>query len=219
MRNSLPIAPVIVDPPANADTYDTTPRLVIDVTQDPDKQALSICIAVDSGDYVVCGSVNGGVTAEIPTQYINQVSTGQHTLKVCLRDTLGAESTAATVTINVLAPSWARTISSGSVIANGSISHQQEILQLYQQVNNILGYYGMDALTVPSLVGSSTPSSGAGKIGMFAAWGSQMLELQNALQGVFNLLSIDPVTFTKASAGMIPKAAIIQEIRTAISAL
>lgn len=216
-RNSAPLAPTILHPSASAVTYDTTPRLYLSCPADPDNHDLSVMLAVGSGEYVKVASVAGG--RNVAVSCLSVLSAGTHTLKVVLRDSLGADSTAASVTVVVTAPGWGRTIQHGTIIANSSTSHQAEIQQLYQMTNKVREYYGLDAISVPSLVGSNYSGAGEGKIGMFAAWGSQMLELQTALLAVYSLLGITAPRFTAASAGMAPTAAIINELRTAICAL
>lgn len=219
IRNSAPLAPVILHPGNNAITYDEKPRFLLDVKADADKQKLRVLAAVDQGEYAEIGTVAAGKNMQIAVQYTAALAAGTHTFRLILMDDLGAASSAASVSVTVTDPSWSREIVRGTVVANASISHQQEILQLYQQVNHVLAYYGQDALTVPDLVGSSTPSPGAGKIGMFAAWGVQMAELQNALKAIYDLMGFSPASWTKVSSGMAPAASVISEIRAAISRL
>lgn len=218
-RNSAPLAPTITHPASGAVTYDTKPRLVVSCPADPDNHALSVMLSVDNGDYVNVGSVTGGQARTVSVACPLALSAGAHTLSVLLRDSLGADSTSVSVSVTVTAPGWGRTIQRGTIIANASTSHQAEIQQLYQMTNNVLAYYGLSAISIPALVGSAYSGAEAGKIGMFAAWGEQMLALQTALLSAYAVLGITAPAFTTASAGMAPTAAVINELRTAICAL
>lgn len=99
--------------------------------------------------------------------------------------------------------------------SGGGISHQQEILQMYTYVNAGLGYYGFESLEVPDLVGDDYSDAGDGKIGMFSAWGSQMLELYNAMKEIYTLIGVSAPKAT-ITAGMMPTAAVVNTIRTMI---
>ena len=97
-------------------------------------------------------------------------------------------------------------------------SHQAEIEQLYDYVNTCKAYYNLSAIDVPESVGEDYSNAGSGKIGMFAAWGSQMLALYNALKEVCTLLGIAAPEVTITS-GMPPTAGVINTIRTMITSL
>lgn len=217
--NSRPSTPAILYPGSNAVTYNVSPRFILQAQVDAGRGSYDIMVSVDSGTPETIETISEGDSSEVILQYSSSLSLGSHTFEFTLSDGAGSVSDPASVTITIGNTSWARTIARGISIANTSISHQQEILQLYQQVNQILSYFGEESLTIPELVGSTNPSPGPGKIGMFSAWGSQMADLQSALGSVFTVIGETPTAWTQATAGMVPTASVIAEIRSAITYL
>lgn len=217
--NSKPSTPAILHPGNNAVTYNVSPRFILQAQVDAGRGSYDIMVSVDSGTPETIETISEGDSSEVILQYGSSLSLGSHTFEFTLSDGAGSVSDPTSVTITIGNTSWARTIARGVSIANTSISHQQEILQLYQQVNQILSYFGEESITIPELVGSTNPSPGPGKIGMFSAWGSQMADLQGALGSVFTVIGETPTAWTQATAGMIPTASVIAEIRSAITYL
>ena len=217
-RNSLPLTPTVLHPAASgATTYDLSPILYVSCPADPDKQSLTLLMAVDGGEYASVASISAAKTLAVKCPAI--LSAGTHTLSVILRDSLGADSEAASVTVAVAAASLGRTIARGTVISTNAVSHQAEIALLYQMVNTVRAYFGVEAIAVPEAVGELYANAGDGKIGMFAAWGSQMLALQNAIADVYAVLGIAPTAFPQARAGMAPAADVINGILNAVLGL
>ena len=102
---------------------------------------------------------------------------------------------------------------------SGGVSHQSEIEQLYSRTNSVLAYYRMNTLSIPECVNDDYSNRGPGKIGMYAAWGAQMGEIQNALRQVFNLIGVESPEWTAVTNGMFPAASVVNEIRDAIENL
>ena len=116
---------------------------------------------------------------------------------------------------------WSRTHLHGGCFrsdrANAGISHQTEIYQLYQQVNNMRTYYGLSPIAIPSLVGDHA-NPGVGHIGMFAAWGNQMMTLRSSLGDTWPINGISAMTWVPCMNGMYPLASVINQIRDRIQA-
>lgn len=108
-----------------------------------------------------------------------------------------------------------RKISSIAVTYRTIYSHQAEIEQLYDYVNTCKAYYNLSAIVVPESVGEDYSNAGSGKIGMFAAWGSQMLALYNAMKAVYQITGKTAPDLV-ITAGMPPTASIINALRTMI---
>lgn len=103
------------------------------------------------------------------------------------------------------------------VTGNAGISHQTEIYQLYQQVNNTRTYYGLSPIAIPSLVGDHA-NPGVGHIGMFAAWGNQMMTLRSSLGDTWPINGISAMMWVPCTNGMYPLASVINQIRDRIQA-
>ena len=116
-------------------------------------------------------------------------------------------------TVNATNGSW-----SGETLTlsgEGGISHQAEIVQLYLCVNIGLTYYNLTPITVPGAVGEDYSNAYPGKIGMFASWGDQMLDLYNALKLMYVMQGVKAPVISITS-GMAPTAKIISTLRTMI---
>lgn len=213
-RNQLPITPAIVYPANGSSTYNTKPTIRVSTQAEPDSTAQFLQVAIDSGGYVdlvQAPTAGGNATGTLASA----LSIGTHTLKFRLRDNLGAVSGEVSTSITVKATDYTRTIAKGGIIANDSISHQAEIKQLYEQINEIRAYYGLSAIAIPTLVGSYE-NVAAGNIGMFAAWGSQMMALQQAITDTKAKSGLSNISWQSCTNGMYPKADIINQIRNEI---
>ena len=214
-RNQLPIAPQILLPADGSGAYNLRPLVRVRATAEPDGTVQSLHMATDAGAFSKVKDVPSGAV-DLSVQVPANLALGIHTLRFKMLDSLGAESGAITVDVEVLDTGYARAVSKGSVISDQSHSHQAEIQQLYQQVNELRAYYGLSAITVPPLVGNME-NVAPGNIGMFAAWGSQMATLQGAIADTWPISGITPATWAKCTAGMPPAAAVISQIRSEIS--
>lgn len=213
-RNRVPLAVSIAYPTNGKVTYNRRPYLKVSVSAEPDGQAQTIQYAVDSGSFTALQSVVSGAGVYV-VRIHSELAYGLRTIKIRMVDSQGAVGGEVSVDVYVLDTAYARQIASGSVIADEMVSHQAEVLQLYAQVNGLRTYYGLNAISVPALVGNRV-NVGAGNIGMFAAWGVQMKALQNAIQSTWALSGISPVSWIACTAGMYPRASVIAQIRNEI---
>ena len=214
IRNSLPLVPVLVIPSDGDGIFNVRPIVRVQVSAEPDGTAQQLQVSVDGGAFTNLVSVASS-GAVVSVQMPSALALGIHEIRLRMIDSLGAVSEAITVHVEVLATGYARVISKGAVVANESISHQSEIEQLYNQVNSIRSYYGLELIDVPALVGVHA-NLGAGNIGMFAAWGLQMKQLQEGIEQTWAVSGVSPVSWIACSGGMHPRADVVDQIRKQI---
>ena len=101
------------------------------------------------------------------------------------------------------------------LVGDSGTSHQYEINQMFDYVNTGRVYYGLDPITVSESVGEDYANAGAGKIGMYAAWGDQMKALYDGLTEIAQVKQARLASLTIRS-GMMPTASIVNAIREAI---
>lgn len=216
VRNSAPQTPSVVYPVNNAKLYSTSPLFRVDIGAEPDNQGQSLQAKLGSGDWTTLKSgigYSGGVQWLRP---ISGLGEGSFTVKFRAVDSQGAVSGEATISITNNPSPFTRAISKGLVIASETVSHQAEVAQLYDLVNDLRAAYGLAAITKPSLVGFNHASPASGKIGMFADHGAQMKALQEAISGVFGVTG-ETVTWQSVKKGDYPKAAVINQIRSMLT--
>ena len=199
--NTAPGTPAVTYPANNATTLSLTPAVVVTCPAEPEGDAMTLKRQVDGGSWQTVASVPGAggvVRDRLPT-----LSAGTHTIRYTLTDTYGLESGAASVTLMASPPAWSRAIVTGSVIANQSISHRADILELRTAVNAQRAYYGLATMTLP------------GTVGNFSDWRPQMLALQTAIGSAFAVAGVAAPNW--ASVPGWPTAAVIQQIRSAVA--
>lgn len=197
--NTSPSAPSIVRPAANASTYSTTPVVILNVTADADGDSLTLKRRIDSGSWTTVKTLkSGSVYDKLPT-----LGTGSHTVNYQLADSY-ASSSEVSVTFTVQSHSWKRTISTGTIISNSSISHVADINELLAVVNKQRAFYGLGAISLP------------GTVGKFSDWKSQMEKL---VSGVNEALSAAGQSTISVSVPSWPTASVINSIRTASKAV
>lgn len=201
-RNQTPGAPPIVLPVPGVATYSLKPGLKVTVPAEPDGQAQKLQVSVDWGSYTdfVAGLSGAGATI---TPSIN-LATGAHTLTLRLVDSLGAAGPEVSHGITVVSPTWTRPLGTGTVIANGSIGHRNDINELLARINTARAFYGLSASALP------------GTVGKWADWKGQIEALQAALGACFTAVGKAVPSWTAVPA--YPTAAIINQLRTQILA-
>lgn len=194
--NTAPSAPTIKRPAASAKTLSTTPVIVVACSADPDGDSMTLKRQIDGGSWTTVKTLTSGtVYDQLPA-----LGTGSHTVAYKLADAY-EESSAASVTFTVSAHSWGRTIQTGSVISNKSISHRTDINELLSAVNVQRAFYGLSAISLP------------GTLGRFGDWKSQMQALQTGITGSAGAAG---KTMTWSTVPAYPTASIINQIRTAV---
>lgn len=158
--NTAAAAPTILLPAAEAVTASQTPVVVVSCSADSEGDQMTLKRKVDSGSYsdvTTVGGTGGTVYDKLPT-----LANGRHTITYKVVDVNGGESGEKSVTIVVGTAVWKRSIASGDVIANASISHVEDINEMLNAVNIQRLYYGLATIKLP------------GTLGRFADWGRQM---------------------------------------------
>lgn len=201
-RNQTPGAPSFVLPVSGGVTYSLKPGLKITVPPEPDGQAQKLQVSVDWGSYTDFVAGISGVGATITPSI--SLAAGAHTLTLRLVDSLGAAGPEVARGITISMPTWTRSIATGSVIANASISHRNDINELLARINTARAFYGLSASALP------------GTVGKWADWKGQMEALQAALGACFTAVGKAVPSWTAVPA--YPTAAIINQLRTQILA-
>lgn len=195
--NTAAAAPTILLPAAEAVTASQTPVVVVSCSADNEGDQMTLQRKIDSGSYAAVTTVGGSggtVYDKLPT-----LANGRHTITYRVVDVNGGTSGEKSVAIVVGRAAWARTIASGTIIANATISHVADINELLNAVNVQRMYYGLATIKLP------------GTVGRFVDWGRQMDAL---LKGTNECLAAagQPVTASDVS-DVWPNAATINTIR------
>ena len=187
-----PDAPSIVLPVAGAITESTTPVIAVIAAEGTSMELLR---SVDGGEFAaVKTGIAGGATVydKLPA-----MGAGAHDISYKLSED-GGESDAVSISITVRSAAWMRSIASGDIISNQTISHQADITEMLAAVNMQRAYYGLDAISLP------------GTVGRFADWQRQMQTMLTAVNGS---LQAAGQAAESANIGEWPDAATINTIR------
>ena len=148
MKNSPSSAPVIVVPVvANALIESLTPAVKISYSSDPDGQSQTLYVQAVKNNVVewstssTVGKKSGTFIARMDLP-----ASGTYTIKAWVNDGF-VDSDVTALDIRVSAAQWGRTISSGDVIADEIISHQEDINEMIEKANLVRAYYGLQTFT------------------------------------------------------------------------
>lgn len=155
--NTGPSAPAIYLPAGGAGTYSKTPVIKLMIQADADGDTLTIKRQIDSGGWTNITTQKSGLYYD----RLPSLGIGNHTIRYKAADSY-AESGNNSITITVVDHSWKRTITTGTVISNGSISHVADINEMLAAVNMQRAFYSMSAISLP------------GTVGRFGDWKAQM---------------------------------------------
>lgn len=164
LGNTAPGTPTLRLPAANATSRSQTPVMVLNVPADADGDTMTLKRQIDSGSWVSVKTIKKGAAYDqLPT-----LAAGSHTVRYKLADAY-AEGSAASRTFTVSPATWGRTIATGTVISNKTVSHVADINELLTVVNAQRAFYGLTAITLP------------GTVGRFGDWQNQMQQLLTAI--------------------------------------
>lgn len=148
MKNSPSSAPVFVVPAvANALIESLTPAVKISYSSDPDGQSQTLYVQAVKNNVVewstssTVGKKSGTFIARMDLP-----ASGTYTIKAWVNDGF-VDSDVTALDIRVSAAQWGRTISSGDVIADEIISHQEDINEMIEKANLVRAYYGLQTFT------------------------------------------------------------------------
>ncbi len=201
-RNQTPLAPTWVLPAANATTHSATPAIQVTVGAEPDGTEQYLQASIDGGTYYTLAILPAEGGTVVP---VLSLAAGTHAITLRVTDPLGAASATASRSITCTVPTWTRSIATGTVIANTSISHRTDINELRTRVNVPRAYYGLTALTLP------------GTVGKWADWQRQMEALQQGLADCFAAAGRAAPAWLTVPA--YPTASIINQIRTQVASV
>lgn len=100
-------------------------------------------------------------------------------------------------------PVWTRNIVKGTVISGDIYSHQADLRELLYYINLRRNADGLSPI-------------GTLSIGPYAAWPDVISAMQDAIDDIIQAEQGEAVTWTEATAGMMPQAALIAELREAL---
>lgn len=195
--NTAAATPTILLPGMNRVTGSKTPVVVVSCSADNEGDQMTLKRRLDSGEYADAAAVPG--TGATIYDRLPELSSGEHTITYKVVDANGGESEEASVMITQGSAAWTRSIASGDVIANETISHVKDVEEMLLAVNVQRMYYGLEPITLP------------GTVGLFADWGRQM---QSMLDGTCAcLLAAGQTVATHDVIGEWPNAETINMIR------
>lgn len=201
--NTAAAAPTILLPGMNRVTGSKTPVVVVSCSADNEGDQMTLKRRLDGGEYADAAAVPG--TGATICDRLPELSSGEHTITYKVVDANGGESEEASVMITQGSAAWTRTIASGDVIANETISHVKDVEEMLLAVNVQRMYYGLSSITLP------------GTVGLFADWGRQMAALQQGSLDCHNAAGQGAVALRIGN--VFPDAEIINHIRELITAL
>ena len=179
-RNRVPDAPVILCA-GNLDRVSSSPVFAATAGAEPDGESMTVqyMIEAQNGAQELAWTDAGilpssGGKAAFRGNLV--LETGIHRLLVRLVDASGGVSASASAAFTVGTIDWTRTIASGSVIADETISHRADIAELLTQVNLCRARVGLETITLPGMVGA------------FADWQKQMTALKEGVKDCYTAL-------------------------------
>ncbi len=201
-RNRVPNAPVILCAGA-LDRVSASPVFAVTASAEPDGESMTVQYMVEApnGAQELAWTDTGVLSSSGGKAVFRGnlvLETGTHRLLVRLTDASGGVSPSASSAFTVGSIPWARTIASGTVIANESISHQADINELLTQVNLCRARMGLGNITLP------------GTVGAFADWQKQMNALAEGMKDCYAALK---ETAEAVTVPVYPAAAAVNAVR------
>lgn len=176
-RNRVPDAPVILCAGA-LDRVSASPVFAVTASAEPDGESMTVQYMVEAQNgaqelaWTDAGILpSSGGKAAFRGNLV--LETGTHRLLVRLVDASGGVSASASSAFAVGSIPWTRSIASGAVIADESISHRADITEMLTQVNLCRARVGLENVTLP------------GTVGAFADWQKQMNALLEGLKDCY----------------------------------
>ena len=171
--NSKPAAPALTGPKASRTIYNSRPRVLLTVGEDPDghKQTISVPGYTAS----TTGSLAAG--KKIVLRKNTALAAGAASVDATATDTEGGVSASTSVSFNYAVPVH----SNYPIIAGSTLIKASDINELRTMVNNIRLYYGMEAYAWAETVTAGTTSIGG--------WRAHAFELRGAINQIVSLVN------------------------------
>lgn len=201
-KNSAPSVPTVTNPLAGAQVYCGNLYIKATLAADQDGQAQQLQVKIDSGSWANYGTAAAGART-VRGRLGTTLASGVHTVAFRVVDALGAASGEVSRSITVRAASWARTLATGTTLANTSVSHRTDINELLTAINRVRAAYGMAAATLP------------GTVGAFVSWKGQMQALQAALGDCYTAAGETVPTWESVPG--YPKASVVNQLREKVA--
>lgn len=214
-RNSIPAMPAVAYPVSSKTTYYKRPACKLTLTPDPNGQTVKVQVQVGSGAWTDAKTgitpAAGGTTVKFRLPV--DLAVGSNTVNFRVVDSLGAVSSTVSKTVTYVATVWSRSITRGSVISGGTISHKAEMNQMLAAVNNVRALYGLS---------SGNTWSASHPVGYFAHWWPDMKQLYDLLCDVYDEVGETAPAFTDITMEApypMPKAETVNLVRGMIQSL
>ncbi len=210
--NASPSAPNISAPINDTVTYNSRPRILLTVGNEPENQAQSVTISgyTPSSD----GAQASG--KKLVFRRSSAATEGTQSILAKSTDTLGVSSSQTTRNFEYIAPLW----TDGMLYTGTNRIKAQHMNELRQAVNQIRAYYGLSAYVwEESIIAGETS---------MASWASHVSEIRNAIEEIATLVNGWDATSTTHNillpvwieiAGMQPSAAVMNQLRATIALL
>ncbi|MBR2799803.1 MAG: fibronectin type III domain-containing protein [Oscillospiraceae bacterium] len=200
-KNRIPPTPVIVWPASGALCLSRRPVIGVTIPADAEGQHMTLQLRNGAnGAWTDVAEVSASGCGRRGYRLGEDLSTSATGVFARLVDALGAAGEAVSVTVRRVNPSWQREISSGTVIADQTTSHQADLAELLAAVNARREWFGAEAIEY------------ATEVGCFANWLPQMRQLWSALAELYELAG--ETTDAISQDGNYPAAATVSLIRT-----
>lgn len=209
--NTAPTVPAILFPGTGKTTFNTQPYIGLSISTEPNGQTQTLYYSIDNGAAQNAGTVTAGIKKlKLPV-----MAAGSHTLRFWLQDSMGAISAVAAVTITIAVNTYTRAIAEGTLLWNegAGLRTSAELLELKTRVNQIRGYYGLSAISLPY-----EGTTGSNTIKHLHTWKGNMDALK---QGLADTCTVSGATVPNwvARERNAPSAGVVSQVRTAVGSL
>ena len=205
-KNTAPAAPTINYPQNNKTTFNSRPRFLVTLGNDPESHLLNI--GADGYTATQSRNLEGG--AKVALRKISNVAAGAVSISVIASDIYGESAPAANRNTTYQAPNWTDLLIPG--ITSIKAAHMTEIRT---KINIIRAYYGLSPIVWAQEIE-------AGKTSM-SGWAGHVQEIRTAINDVVSLIKQYDAGFSAPAwiniIGKQPQADVITQLRTVIETL
>jgi hypothetical protein len=209
--NTAPTVPAILFPGAGKTIFNTQPYIGLSISTEPNGQTQTLYYGIDNGAAQNAGTVTAGTKKlKLPV-----MEAGSHTLRFWLADSMGAVSAVAAVTTTIAVNTYTRAIAEGTLLWNegAELRTSAELLELKTRVNQVRGYYGLSAISLPY-----EGTAGSNTIKHLHTWKGNMDALK---QGLADTCAVSGAAVPNwvARERNAPSAGVVNQVRTAVGSL
>lgn len=204
-KNRLPIKPEFVLP-VSANMQTATPAVKISFSAEPDGSAQTVTVWAMKGNTKVWEvSRNVGSAAGTICFRTSPLSEGEYIFYAKTTDDLVDSEMNVSLNLTLTVPSYSRSIASGDVISDETISHKADITEMFDMINAKRQAYGLSLISLDQ----STEN------GWFAKWQVIMERFAAGIRECYMAVDENPAAVSVTS--QYPSAAVVNAIRNLIS--